>query len=79
MEAYKNIRTLKALGNENEIKSNYTYMLMPAIKKAKRNSHIRGAFYGLSSTLMHYIHGTCIGYGGHLVASGVTAVSTVFM
>jgi ATP-binding cassette subfamily B (MDR/TAP) protein 1 len=41
--------------------------LLPAFKKAQRNTHVRAAVFGLARSIMFFAYATAMYYGGQLV------------
>lgn len=69
VEVVSNVRTVVSLGRENMFHTQYVDLLEPSVKLAKRNTHYRGAVYGLARSIMFFAYATCMYYGGQLVVN----------
>jgi ATP-binding cassette subfamily B (MDR/TAP) protein 1 len=67
VEAVGNIRTVASLGREQTFHQQYMSELIPAHKRAQRNTHIQGIVYGLARSIMFFAYSTTMYYGGQLV------------
>lgn len=78
MEAVSNIRTVVSLGCEKTFHVTYIGSLLPHLKRAKRNTHVRALVLGLARSLMFFAYSACMYYGGILIRDEGLAYADVF-
>lgn len=67
VDVISSIRTVASLGREKLFLGEFTAELIPAMVKAKRNTHYRGLVYGIANSIMFYAFAASMYYGGYLI------------
>lgn len=78
VEAVGNIRTVVSLGCEKAFHATYVAALLPHLKRAKRNTHVRAFVLGLARSLMFFAFAACMYYGGILIRDDGLPYADVF-
>ncbi|KAH8233003.1 hypothetical protein KR026_002905 [Drosophila bipectinata] len=78
VEVVSNIRTVVSLGREEMFHRTYINMLIPAVEISKKNTHYRGALYGLARSLMFFAYAACMYYGAWCVVNRGLEFGDVF-
>ncbi|XP_049809966.1 ATP-dependent translocase ABCB1-like isoform X1 [Schistocerca nitens] len=78
VEAVSNIRTVAGLGRERLFHGKYLAELQPALRRAKRNTHVRAAVFSLARSIGTFTYAACMYYGGVLILSDGLPYEDVF-
>lgn len=73
-----NIRTVVALGIQENCYHSYVTSMQPSLALAKRNTHFRGLILGLARSITYVALASCMYYGGYLMKIEDIPYSTVF-
>ncbi|XP_043474594.1 ATP-dependent translocase ABCB1 isoform X1 [Leptopilina heterotoma] len=78
VEAVSNIRTVIALGIQDNCYHSYVASMQPSLALAKRNTHYRGLIFAMARSISYIALACCMYYGGYLMKEEGIPYSTVF-
>lgn len=77
-ETVENIKTVISLGREDYFYDLFTTTFNKKFKKTLIMGHIRGVFYGISSSVLFFIQATAFSYGFYLVMNEGLKISKLY-